>query len=49
MPVAGIRVRSDNGPGFTSKVFLKWADENNMDIHFIKKGKPTQKVFVESL
>ncbi|MCU0847539.1 MAG: IS3 family transposase [Spirochaetes bacterium] len=38
----------DNGPEFTSKVFLKWADENNVDIHFIEKGKPTQNAFVES-
>lgn len=38
----------DNGPEFTSKVFLKWAEDNKMDIHFIEKGKPTQNAFVES-
>jgi len=38
----------DNGPEFISKVFLKWADDNNVDIHFIEKGKPTQNAFVES-
>jgi len=38
----------DNGPEFTSKIFLRWASENNVDIHFIEKGKPTQNAFVES-
>ena len=38
----------DNGPEFTLKVFLKWADDNNVDIHFIEKGKPMQNAFVES-
>ena len=38
----------DNGTEFTSKAFLKWADENNVEIHFIDKGKPTQNAFIES-
>jgi putative transposase len=37
-----------NAPEFTSKAFLKWADDNNVDIHFIEKGKPMQNAFVES-
>lgn len=38
----------DNGTEFTSKVFLKWADDNNVELCFIDKGKPTQNAFVES-
>lgn len=38
----------DNGPEFTSKVFLEWADKNNVDVHFIDKGKPTQNAVIES-
>jgi putative transposase len=38
----------DNGTEFTSKVFLKWADENKVELCFIDKGKPTQNAFVES-
>ena len=38
----------DNGTEFTSKAFRKWADENNVEIHYIEKGKPTQNAFVES-
>lgn len=38
----------DNGTEFTSKAFQKWASDNNVEIHFIDKGKPTQNAFVES-
>lgn len=38
----------DNGTEFTSKVFMKWADENKVELCFIDKGKPTQNAFVES-
>lgn len=38
----------DNGTEFTSKAFMKWAADNNIDIHFIDKGKPMQNAFVES-
>ena len=38
----------DNGTEFTSKAFLKWADDNNVELCFIDKGKPTQNAFVES-
>jgi putative transposase len=38
----------DNGTEFTSKAFRKWALENNVEIHYIDKGKPTQNAFVES-
>jgi putative transposase len=38
----------DNGTEFTSKAFMKWATDNNVEIHFIDKGKPMQNAFVES-
>ncbi|UOG49416.1 DDE-type integrase/transposase/recombinase [Leptospira noguchii] len=31
----------DNSPEFTSKSFLKWAQEKGIDIHFTTPGKPT--------
>ena len=39
---------TDNGPEFTSRAMLSWADENNVRLHFIEPGKPTQNAFVES-
>ena len=42
------QVVCDNGTEFTSKAFRQWAKENNVDIHYIDKGKPTQNAFVES-
>lgn len=39
---------TDNGPEFTSRAMLVWADENNVRLHFIEPGKPTQNAFVES-
>ncbi len=38
----------DNGTEFTSKVFMRWAEKENIEIHYIDKGKPTQNAFVES-
>ena len=38
----------DNGTEFTSKAFMKWANDNKIDLCFIDKGKPTQNAFVES-
>ena len=38
----------DNGPEFTSKAMLMWTEENNIKLHFITPGKPTQNAFVES-
>jgi putative transposase len=38
----------DNGTEFTSKIFMKWAADNNIDLHFIDKGRPMQNGFVES-
>ena len=41
-------IKCDNGPEFTSKVMLKWADEKEVQLGFIAKGKPTQNGFIES-
>lgn len=41
-------IKCDNGPEFTSKVMLKWADEKAVQLGFIAKGKPTQNGFIES-
>jgi putative transposase len=39
---------SDNGPEFTSRAFLSWAEHRKIDLRFIQPGKPTQNAFVES-
>lgn len=39
---------SDNGTEFTSKAMFFWAKENEVLLHFIQPGKPTQNAFVES-
>jgi putative transposase len=39
---------SDNGPEFTSRAFLSWAEQRGVDLRFIQPGKPTQNAFVES-
>lgn len=41
-------IKCDNGPEFTSKVLLKWADETGVQLGFIAKGKSTQDGFIES-
>lgn len=38
----------DNGSEFTSRVFMKWAKDNNVDLCFIDKGKPMQNGYIES-
>ena len=39
---------SDNGTEFTSRAILKWANDNNVDWHYIDPGKPQQNAFMES-
>lgn len=39
---------SDNGTEFTSRVILKWADENGVPWHYIDPGKTQQNAFIES-
>jgi len=38
----------DNGPELTCKAMFFWSKENNVKLHFIQPGKPTQNAFVES-
>ena len=42
-------LRSDNGSEFCSHRMLRWAAEQNVALHFIKPGKPTQNAKIESL
>ena len=39
---------SDNGTEFTSRAILKWAEDNDVDWHYIDPGKPQQNGFIES-
>ncbi len=39
---------SDDGTEFTSRAILKWANDNNVDWHYIDPGKPQQNGFIES-
>ena len=38
----------DNGPEFTSRAMLIWAQHRGVTPHFIDPGKPTQNAFIES-
>ena len=39
---------SDNGTEFTSRAILKWANDNDVDWHYIDPGKSQQNAFIES-
>lgn len=39
---------SDNGTEFTSRATLKWANDNDVEWHYIDPGKPQQNAFIES-
>ncbi len=41
-------IRCDNGPEFTSRHFLAWAVERQVELVHIQPGKPTQNARVES-
>ena len=41
------QIRVDNGPEFTSTIFADWCKENNIAIHYIQPGKPTQNALIE--
>jgi putative transposase len=38
----------DNGPEFTSRAMLRWAQDQEVALHYIDPGKPVQNAFVES-
>ncbi len=38
----------DNGPEFTSKAMLCWAQQRGVKLHFIDPGKPPQNAYIES-
>lgn len=38
----------DNGPEFTSKAMLCWAEERGVKLHFIDPGRPMQNAYIES-
>jgi putative transposase len=41
-------LRLDNGPEFTSRCFLAWAEQRGIQLVFIQPGKPVQNSFIES-
>jgi len=42
-----LRIRTDNGPEFTSKWFQLWLKNNNIEWVAIQKGSPEQNAFIE--
>jgi putative transposase len=42
------RIVCDNGPEFTSRAFLAWAQRRGVRLQFIRPGKPVENAFVES-
>lgn len=40
---------SDNGTELTSRVVLQWAQEHNIEWHYITPGKPTENGYTESM
>jgi putative transposase len=42
------RIRSDNGPEFTSRAYLAWSLERRIDLVHIRPGKPIENAHVES-
>lgn len=41
-------IRIDNGPEFTSRCFVAWAEQRGIKLVYIQPGKPVQNSFIES-
>jgi putative transposase len=41
------RFRCDNGPEFTSKTFVQWCNDHNIEISYIQPGRPMQNAYIE--
>src|SRR5690606_216018 len=41
-------VRTDNGPEFTSRIFIAWAQQHGIDHLLIDPGRPMQNGYIES-
>lgn len=41
------RIRTDNGPEFTSQIFMQWAERHGIMIDFIEPGCPYQNAYIE--
>ena len=42
-----MKIRCDNGPEFTSSAFEHWANNRDIELSFIQKGKPSQNGYIE--
>ena len=40
-------IRCDNGPEFTSEVFVEWCQQRDIAIRYIQPGKPNQNAYIE--
>lgn len=45
---APARIRSDNGPEFTSRAYLAWAAGRQTELAHIRPGKPVENAYIES-